>query len=272
MGCGSSSDTVRQRPQQQQQQRGYPQPTPQPQPAPQYPQAIVVPPPTNPNQPPPVYNGYGGGAQPPPVYPAPAAPTPQRHQQPTDPNRGFRGHGSVPTDADGWERYDPGAFGGGQGGGQGVGYSSHNNGLAANEDEALAQAIARSLASAEEERRALQRAGGATRPVSPPPALPGRQMSAQVAFLTGPDEPFCEADLQLMPRVAWCAGQAEDEEARTCALCFEEYADDPSRNMMLLPCFHRFHWDCASDWLKRKPLCPVCKSNAKHTGGSTLLS
>ena len=99
-----------------------------------------------------------------------------------------------------------------------------------------------------------------------------RQTSAQVTFLTAPDAPFCDADLQLMPRVGFCGAQAEDEEARTCALCLEAYEDEPGRAIMLLPCFHRFHWDCTSDWLKRKPLCPVCKSNAKHTGGSTLLS
>lgn len=42
----------------------------------------------------------------------------------------------------------------------------------------------------------------------------------------------------------------------SCRICLEDYAEGD--RLRVLPCFHRFHAECSSDWLKRKKTCPLC--------------
>ncbi|KAI4298472.1 hypothetical protein L6164_032026 [Bauhinia variegata] len=48
-----------------------------------------------------------------------------------------------------------------------------------------------------------------------------------------------------------------------CCICQEEYAD--GEDIGSLDCGHEFHTNCIKQWLRRKNLCPVCKTTALAT-------
>lgn len=41
-----------------------------------------------------------------------------------------------------------------------------------------------------------------------------------------------------------------------CIFCHEDYTD--SCQLIVAPCEHDFHYECASDWLEEKKMCPLC--------------
>ena len=48
-----------------------------------------------------------------------------------------------------------------------------------------------------------------------------------------------------------------DKQQRKCTLCLEELKD-PS----VTTCGHVFCWNCIADWLRERPECPLCRSQA----------
>lgn len=72
-----------------------------------------------------------------------------------------------------------------------------------------------------------------------------------------PVMPFTQQLLESASR-----GEGEDEvseDHKTCTVCWVDYAVGDS--IMMLPCFHWLHEDCAKDWLTRCPQCPTCQTN-----------
>jgi hypothetical protein len=49
-----------------------------------------------------------------------------------------------------------------------------------------------------------------------------------------------------------------EKEHVTCMVCLQEYEDGDE--LRTLPCFHSFHSSCIDMWLKRKDMCPVCRT------------
>ena len=50
-----------------------------------------------------------------------------------------------------------------------------------------------------------------------------------------------------------------NEDAKRCVICLEDYIGGDA--IMRLPCFHFFHKDCISIWLKKNAKCPFCNLN-----------
>ena len=52
---------------------------------------------------------------------------------------------------------------------------------------------------------------------------------------------------------------ADPEQLNECAICLTKYVDED--DLMVLQCDkrHFFHWDCARQWIKIKPSCPLCR-------------
>lgn len=49
-------------------------------------------------------------------------------------------------------------------------------------------------------------------------------------------------------------------EQKACSICQSEY--EPNEVIMILPCEHHFHKDCAMEWLsKHSKKCPICKES-----------
>jgi peroxin-10 len=74
------------------------------------------------------------------------------------------------------------------------------------------------------------------------------QKMTHTAFITAPR--YNLKDRNLMK---WM----ESKQQRTCTLCLEELKD-PS----VTTCGHVFCWDCIGDWLRERPECPLCRSQA----------
>ena len=58
----------------------------------------------------------------------------------------------------------------------------------------------------------------------------------------------------------WKFKYASGEEVDNCAICCEEFLNK-TKLVKLPDCNHFFHSDCIKDWLKVKPLCPICKAD-----------
>lgn len=59
------------------------------------------------------------------------------------------------------------------------------------------------------------------------------------------------------------SGTKSTQEVEPCCVCQEEYKE--GEEMGVLECGHDFHSQCIKEWLKRKNLCPICKTTGLNT-------
>ena len=57
-------------------------------------------------------------------------------------------------------------------------------------------------------------------------------------------------------------------EAASCQFCLEEFAS--GEELLVLPCFHRFHAGCVERWLQDHATCPSCRSDLEENLGEQL--
>ena len=46
--------------------------------------------------------------------------------------------------------------------------------------------------------------------------------------------------------------------SKECGICLDKFVI--GQEILTLPCFHFFHCKCISEWLYKKPICPICNS------------
>ena len=51
------------------------------------------------------------------------------------------------------------------------------------------------------------------------------------------------------------------QQHKSCTICTDEFEDDSK--IQLLNCQHIYHHDCLTEWVKRKPDCPICRNPVK---------
>jgi len=57
--------------------------------------------------------------------------------------------------------------------------------------------------------------------------------------------------------------QQTEENVENCPICLVEFIAD--EKVITLPkCEHTFHSECVGAWLKKKPLCPMCRRNVRN--------
>lgn len=93
------------------------------------------------------------------------------------------------------------------------------------------------------------------------------------AFFPDDDEAEYERNLRLedvptpvpsnlltqLPEVPY--RETSDEAYRSCSVCLMDY--EPQEQVLILPCFHRFHPACIKAWFEHKSTCPVCKLDVR---------
>ena len=52
-----------------------------------------------------------------------------------------------------------------------------------------------------------------------------------------------------------------DKDVFACAICLENFAEDPTKQVAELNCSnkHVFHVECLQGWIKNNDTCPVCR-------------
>ena len=65
-----------------------------------------------------------------------------------------------------------------------------------------------------------------------------------------------EQSVEKFKTVSICNKESKDDK-ENCSVCLGDYSDN--QKMTVLDCKHKFHNECISQWLKKKPSCPICR-------------
>ncbi|CAD8171006.1 unnamed protein product [Paramecium octaurelia] len=66
-------------------------------------------------------------------------------------------------------------------------------------------------------------------------------------------------ELQNLAVIKYTPYDGLAQEYKQCTICFTDYED--GEELILLPCIHRFHKTCISQWFKEMTTCPICKTD-----------
>ena len=71
-----------------------------------------------------------------------------------------------------------------------------------------------------------------------------------------------EHHIQQLPKYRISENDTLPEHAGQCAICLEEFS--PGDMRMMLHCFHAFHTNCCTEWLRINGSCPICKTRIEE--------
>jgi len=80
-----------------------------------------------------------------------------------------------------------------------------------------------------------------------------------------------DSELQAIPCHCLGEGDAPNTREESCAICMCDY--EQQDEYRVLPCGHDFHKGCIDQWLKKKALCPLCRTwiNQRRTQQNRVL-
>jgi hypothetical protein len=76
-------------------------------------------------------------------------------------------------------------------------------------------------------------------------------------FLTKNDNVEIRKDFEMYKNI----DEEIKQQYKSCTICTDEFEDDSK--IQLLNCQHIYHHNCLTEWVKRKPDCPICRNPVK---------
>ena len=96
----------------------------------------------------------------------------------------------------------------------------------------------------------------------PPEAAQARAPPPKVSLPNRRQLAANEHHIQQLPKYRISENDTLPEHAGQCAICLEEFS--PGDMRMMLHCFHAFHTNCCTEWLRINGSCPICKTRIEE--------
>jgi len=85
-------------------------------------------------------------------------------------------------------------------------------------------------------------------------------------YLKECEKPLNKDLLQQLPKFKYVPPKGEEEKKENsdehkCSVCLCEYEEGD--NLLMLPCFHKYHGPCITGWFTKQNFCPVCRTKVK---------
>lgn len=58
--------------------------------------------------------------------------------------------------------------------------------------------------------------------------------------------------------------KVQEQKYDQCVVCFDDSFEKTDKVIQMPGCLHTYHFACIKEWLLKKPICPMCKSNFRH--------
>ena len=75
-------------------------------------------------------------------------------------------------------------------------------------------------------------------------------------------EGLSEEDFEQIETQKWKSSMIDNNHTfECCPICYVDY--EYGEELKVLGCSHAYHTACVKEWLKKNPLCPVCKEKVE---------
>ena len=79
----------------------------------------------------------------------------------------------------------------------------------------------------------------------------------KILFKNKKQEQFYNSILSLSFQIVFDPIKNDSFEEKSCGICLGDF--EKNQQILIIPCLHKFHFDCISKWLIKKTTCPFCQ-------------